>query len=83
MNPAFLKAASNTYLKKVIEEGRAGTQMTAWKTAARRVDGPGSRYPRCIHNEAQAGRAAGTVPLCRVQGRCRTRLGTVQDPLHQ
>jgi mono/diheme cytochrome c family protein len=34
MNPAFLKAASNVYLKKVIEEGRAGTQMTAWKSAA-------------------------------------------------
>jgi mono/diheme cytochrome c family protein len=34
MNPAFLKAAGNAYLKKVIEEGRAGTQMTAWKTAA-------------------------------------------------
>ncbi len=34
MNPAFLKAASNAYLKKVIEEGRAGTQMTAWKSAA-------------------------------------------------
>jgi mono/diheme cytochrome c family protein len=34
MNPAFLKAAGNVYLKKVIEEGRAGTQMTAWKTAA-------------------------------------------------
>jgi mono/diheme cytochrome c family protein len=34
MNPAFLKAAGNAYLKKVIEEGRAGTQMTAWKEAA-------------------------------------------------
>lgn len=34
MNPAFLRSVDNTYLKKVIEEGRAGTQMTAWKTAA-------------------------------------------------
>ena len=34
MNPVFLKAAGNSYLKKVIEEGRAGTQMTAWKSAA-------------------------------------------------
>ncbi|MCL5236512.1 MAG: c-type cytochrome [Nitrospirae bacterium] len=34
MNPAFLKAVDNRYLKKVIEEGRAGTQMTAWKSAA-------------------------------------------------
>ncbi len=34
MNPDFLKAADNAYLKKVIEEGRAGTQMTAWKNAA-------------------------------------------------
>ncbi|MBF0518614.1 MAG: c-type cytochrome [Nitrospirae bacterium] len=33
-NPAFLKAATNDYLKKVIEEGRAGTQMTAWKASA-------------------------------------------------
>lgn len=34
MNPAFLMAADDKYLKKVIEEGRAGTQMTAWKAAA-------------------------------------------------
>ncbi len=31
MNPAFLKTADNTYLKTVISEGRAETQMTAWK----------------------------------------------------
>ncbi len=40
MNPAFLKATSNAYLKKVIEEGRAGTQMTAWKTAAAGLTDP-------------------------------------------
>lgn len=34
MNPAFLMAADNVYLRKVLEEGRAGTQMTAWKAAA-------------------------------------------------
>jgi cbb3-type cytochrome c oxidase subunit III len=34
MNPAFLKAVDNDYLKKVISEGRADTQMTAWKAAA-------------------------------------------------
>ncbi|MDO8786268.1 MAG: c-type cytochrome, partial [Syntrophales bacterium] len=34
MNPAFLSSVDNTYLKKVIEEGRAGTQMTAWKFTA-------------------------------------------------
>lgn len=38
MNQAFLKAASNDYLKKVISEGRAGTQMTAWKSAAAGLD---------------------------------------------
>lgn len=31
MNPAFLKAADGRYLKMVISEGRAGTQMTSWK----------------------------------------------------
>ena len=34
MNPAFLRAADDKFLRKVIEEGRAGTQMTAWKEAA-------------------------------------------------
>lgn len=34
MNPAFLKTADNRLLRKVIEEGRAGTQMTSWKSAA-------------------------------------------------
>jgi len=34
MNPAFLRAADDKYLKKVIEEGRAGTPMTSWKAAA-------------------------------------------------
>jgi mono/diheme cytochrome c family protein len=34
MNPAFLKAADNRYLKTVISEGRADTQMTSWKAAA-------------------------------------------------
>jgi len=31
MNPAFLKAADDKYLKTVISEGRANTQMTSWK----------------------------------------------------
>lgn len=34
MNPALLKAADDKYLKKVVEEGRAGTQMTSWKATA-------------------------------------------------
>lgn len=34
MNPSFLQAADDNYLKKVISEGRADTQMTAWKAAA-------------------------------------------------
>lgn len=34
MNPAFLKTADNAFLKKMIFEGRAGTQMTAWKESA-------------------------------------------------
>ena len=34
MNPAFLKAADNKFLKTVISEGRADTQMTAWKHEA-------------------------------------------------
>ncbi|MBF0457099.1 MAG: c-type cytochrome [Nitrospirae bacterium] len=33
-NPSFLKAVDKKYLKTVIEEGRAGTQMTAWKSSA-------------------------------------------------
>lgn len=34
MNPAFLKVADDGYLRKVVQEGRDGTQMTAWKAAA-------------------------------------------------
>ncbi len=34
MNPAFLKSANDETLKKIIDEGRSGTQMTAWKTTA-------------------------------------------------
>jgi cbb3-type cytochrome c oxidase subunit III len=34
MNPAFLGSVDEKYLKKIIEEGRAGTQMTSWKAAA-------------------------------------------------
>jgi cbb3-type cytochrome c oxidase subunit III len=34
MNPSFLMAADNNYLKEVISEGRADTQMTAWTAAA-------------------------------------------------
>ncbi|MBF0518005.1 MAG: c-type cytochrome [Nitrospirae bacterium] len=33
-NPSFLKAVDRKYLKTIIEQGRAGTQMTAWKSAA-------------------------------------------------
>ncbi|GAB4410252.1 MAG: hypothetical protein OHK0032_05990 [Thermodesulfovibrionales bacterium] len=40
MNPAFLKTVDNKHLKRIIEEGRSGTQMTAWKaTAAGLADG--------------------------------------------
>ncbi len=34
MNPAFLKTVDNKHLKRIIEEGRSGTQMTAWKASA-------------------------------------------------
>jgi mono/diheme cytochrome c family protein len=34
MNPAFLKTADNRLLTKLVEEGRAGTQMTSWKASA-------------------------------------------------
>lgn len=34
MNPAFLRAADDTYLKSNLAEGRAGTPMTAWKKEA-------------------------------------------------
>ncbi len=34
MNPAFSKAIDDGLLKKIIEEGRKDTQMTAWKTDA-------------------------------------------------
>jgi mono/diheme cytochrome c family protein len=34
MNPAFSKAADDGLLKKIIEEGRKDTQMTAWKSDA-------------------------------------------------
>ncbi len=34
MNPAFLKAADDQYLKTNISEGRADTQMTAWMSDA-------------------------------------------------
>lgn len=33
MNPSFLRAADDNYLRTVISEGRADTQMTAWKEA--------------------------------------------------
>jgi mono/diheme cytochrome c family protein len=39
VNPAFLKVVTNDYLKKVVEEGRAGTQMTAWKASAAGLSG--------------------------------------------
>ena len=32
MNPAFLKSIDDIFLKKIIEEGRSNTQMTAWKS---------------------------------------------------
>ncbi|MCL4456307.1 MAG: c-type cytochrome [Nitrospirae bacterium] len=34
MKPAFLKTADEKYIKKVVEDGRAGTQMTSWKATA-------------------------------------------------
>ncbi len=34
MNPMFLKAIDDDLLKHIIEEGRLGTQMTAWKSEA-------------------------------------------------
>jgi DMSO reductase family type II enzyme heme b subunit len=34
LNPAFRRTANNRYLKNVIQEGRPGTFMTAWKTDA-------------------------------------------------
>jgi len=33
-NPSFLRVADDKFLKKVIEEGRLGTQMTSWKASA-------------------------------------------------
>lgn len=33
-NPAFLKAADYIFLRKVVSEGRKGTQMTSWKATA-------------------------------------------------
>lgn len=34
MNPAFLKNIDGDYLKKIVKEGRKGTQMTSWKSDA-------------------------------------------------
>lgn len=33
-NPAFLKVADDKFIRENMSEGRAGTQMTAWKAAA-------------------------------------------------
>ena len=33
-NPSFLRLIDSLSLKSIIDEGRAGTQMTSWKTAA-------------------------------------------------
>jgi mono/diheme cytochrome c family protein/cytochrome c2 len=33
-NPAFLKLIDDLSLKSIVDEGRAGTQMTAWKSTA-------------------------------------------------
>lgn len=33
-NPDFLKTVDDKLMRKIIEEGRAGTQMTAWKSSA-------------------------------------------------
>ena len=33
-DPAFLRTANDMFLKRVIKEGRTGTQMTAWKAGA-------------------------------------------------
>lgn len=34
LNPSFLRVADDKFIRENIEEGRAGTQMTAWKSAA-------------------------------------------------
>lgn len=34
MNPSFLRTVDDNYLKKMLKEGRQGTQMTAWKADA-------------------------------------------------
>lgn len=33
-NPAFLRVVDDKYIKTIVTEGRAGTQMTSWKTSA-------------------------------------------------
>ncbi len=52
MNPAFLKNADDGTLRKIIKEGRKGTQMTAWKsTAAGLTDGEINKLIRYITRE--------------------------------
>jgi mono/diheme cytochrome c family protein len=34
MNPSFIKTIDDNHLRKIIKEGRKGTQMTAWKANA-------------------------------------------------
>ena len=49
MNPAFLKTVDNKLLKKIIEEGRGQTPMTAWKAdAAGLADGEINRIIKYI-----------------------------------
>lgn len=51
-NPAFLRIAADKDLKKIIEEGRTGTQMTAWKaTAAGLRDEQINKLIKFISNE--------------------------------
>jgi DMSO reductase family type II enzyme heme b subunit len=55
MNPAFRRTANNRYLKHVIQEGRAGTQMIAWKAdAAGLTDEEISRIARHITEDRPA-----------------------------
>jgi len=55
MNPAFRRTANNRFLKNVIQEGRTGTLMTAWKVdAAGLTDEEINRIARYITEDRPA-----------------------------
>jgi DMSO reductase family type II enzyme heme b subunit len=55
MNPAFRRTANNRFLRNVIQEGRAGTQMIAWKAdSAGLTDEDINRIARHITEERPA-----------------------------